>query len=199
MKNLIIGIISLLSVIILLSSCSGVSQTDHNKLNNDLTNVNAIVASLQNDLTTANNLAASLRIDLNTANAKVASLQSDLNTANTEILALKTISPSPAGILEVSYDELSSVAASNEIAFDSQYRGRLIQMSHLRVVKVMSTADPRVDFLSQGGRSFTLYFASTIGLEKLTPTMLVTVYGTSRGVYSGKPWFDSDCVLVRIE
>jgi hypothetical protein len=100
------------------------------------------------------------------------------------------------GVIDASYDELAKLASTNEIAYDTDYKGRVIQLSSLRVVSVQSTANPRVNLVSAGGKSFTLYFDSDDGLPQLTPGMLITVQGTSDGVYFSEPSFENNCVLV---
>jgi transcription initiation factor TFIIIB Brf1 subunit/transcription initiation factor TFIIB len=62
------------------------------------------------------------------------------------------------GVIDVNYDDLYQLASTNEIAYDSEYRGRTLQLSNLRVDSVQSTANPRVNLTSAGGKSFTLYF-----------------------------------------
>jgi hypothetical protein len=100
------------------------------------------------------------------------------------------------GVINVSYDDLYKLASTNEIAYDAEYKGKVLQMSSLKVVSVQSTANPRVNLVSAEGKSFTLYFASTVGLAQLTPGTLLTVQGTSDGVYFSEPSFDENCILV---
>jgi hypothetical protein len=141
--------------------------------------------------------------DSNTLHAALTTTTS--NTTTTPITPTTTTTPkvyfnSSASetpeVIDVSYDDLSKLASTNEIAYDSEYKGRLLQLSNLRVVSVQSTANPRVNLVSAEGKSFTLYFNSTDGLDQLTPGMLLTVQGTSNGVYFGEPSFDENCVLV---
>jgi len=104
--------------------------------------------------------------------------------------------PQTTGVINVNYDDLCQLASANEIAYDANYKSRVLQLSNLRVVSVQSTANPRVNLISVGENSFTLYFNSTAELAQLTPGMLLTVQATSIGVYFSKPAFDTNCVLI---
>jgi outer membrane murein-binding lipoprotein Lpp len=78
MKRTILTALTLLSLVILLASCSGgVSQEQYNKVSNDLTAVQSQIKSLQSDNVAAQSQIQSLQSDKASAQSQIQSLQSD--------------------------------------------------------------------------------------------------------------------------
>jgi predicted nucleic acid-binding Zn-ribbon protein len=186
-------------------------------LQDQLSTANASIQNLVSQFSAANisanatiqSLLAQLGVEKAAANTTIVSLQGQLAAANTQIThlndtitGLSRVAPSSASAILVDYDYLYNQAQNNEVALNYFYRYCLVQMSHLKVVKIYDTnaaSGLKADLMSTANLSVSLVFKSAIGLEKLAPNMTITVYGTCNGAVGGIPMFGPDFVLVQID